>query len=436
MLHSISFSEKQSQKVSKRETHRIVTAINTFLKSAQRCNLSLPPLFFLFEYCHRLRRSRDTIGTTSLPPFFVVVWAAQREAPLYSCPSHTLSLDSIPAIDTVSLFRFLSSLILLSPCPPPSHTEQAVTAPPIALLSSAVPYKDERVDTLLPCAFASAPLFSVAVLAGPATGSEKTEPAFRTEGLLRWIAIGLARALAPSPSSHATSDLPRRLHHLWKEAAAATQATAAAMDRYGVHEVLADGSDTAGLRKLISAFQEGEDSENVSPVAAAVRAYLVQWWLPFLATNDAQAPRLQLVGFFVVAGPSPTRPAPSRGEVTQHVFAVHPASETALRCMAAACDSALRHNQLSTKKNTSATPDKQPARLLDVVVARQASSHALLAIDTGGGSCDGARVFQVATVFDVPLLPATTIAVHRVDASNLQQHYSTLWCKALLHSIC
>lgn len=398
----------------------------------------------------------------------MLVWAAQRETPLLACASHTFPLDITPALDTVAVFRFLSSLTLLSPCPPaPAEKEEEATAasPHITLLSCSVPGAVHPPAALLPCVFATTALFHVAVLAVP-TGGAEAPPG--DGGVLRWIALGVARSLHPAsyhvqhcrvedPQSslhhhhhyadatastmartHTTSDLATRLALFWEGERVAAQAAAAAMDRYGAQEVLAEGSKDTTLQRLLETSRQRskkDDDEATSVATAAVTRYLARWWWPFVAAEDATSPKLQLMGYFSHAAPSPANATTLRGVVVPHAFAIASAHRAALDGLAAVYEAALQQRLLSRDHCNSVENGASPP-LLDILVVRQRTTHALVAIEMDSDMLGGVKVFQVATVSDASPGPHDTAAFHSLDAHAVFQNRSTLWCSDILQTVC
>jgi hypothetical protein len=427
-------------------------------------------------------------GSSSPAPsqFFILVWAAGRETPLYACPSHPaaeLQLHTTPAIHAVALYRYFTSLALLTSGTAGAGRVTEGSETGVILTSSVVPSgcREGRDTTtaapqLHPCVFGTTALFHVAVIAA-ATLAE-TRPMTMTAEWLRWIAQGLLASLEPaawqaspdvihaSPSSsppplrHArrrlamppptsAADLAAQLTRFWEAAEALTAATSAAMEGYGVSEVLAEGDHGAlSLWALLEAFSAASSMQSgsaVAPVAIAIKAYLDRWWLPFVAPVAHNGTSLQLAGYFSI------RECASAvgGGKTSEDFPQHPPSAIpallslsgateALTLLARFCQH--HHNQ------PHALPDMNDGDRSFLFAMQLSTTTALVAVDTGVVTAAAQRVFQVAVVRNGSGLHRihraekpgcfTPVVVRRVDAGDVfRKGEASLWNEAVLSSV-
>ncbi|KPI86484.1 hypothetical protein ABL78_4468 [Leptomonas seymouri] len=360
--------------------------------------------------------------STAWGRFFIVVWAADRERPLYACASHTPPSapstqleDSTPPVNVVALYRFFSSLALLSAAPPGENAEP--TAVHASLTSSTVPGVrlggGSADGASLPCAFAATPLCCVAVLAATATAAAGVPPA-ASQDFLKWVAVGVLESLQPAawqggPTAlhvsgapppyrsffylppHTHPDLAARLAHVWKQERAKAQVAAAAMETYGAREVLAETHSASLLKTFVDAAQRRGEDDDVAPVATAVQTYLTRWWLPFARAPLGSSLPPQLVGYFsVVSAPPPAAerltPAPFTATVALPPLTCLPQYAAAIQLLSSSCHEHQRGGLLMEDEGITA------------VVVRLHSTAALVALDTGIVLAEGVRVFQVSHV--------------------------------------
>lgn len=239
-------------------------------------------------------------GSSSGADCYVIVWVEGRERPVYACtaplpssgPSASLpsaasaGAAAVPAVNVVTLRRFFAALVLLSSPPP---TARARAGGHCEALSCAASFTQETAPVLratLPLGLvgafgASPPYYYVAVLA-PSTA------AVVGNQLLAWLASSVLAALHPdswatavSPTGQArgtallslAADAPDLCSQLALYGAAEVgraRAGAAAMEDYGVREVLADSAGQSSLAAVLQEFEPCRDS----PVAVAISTLL------------------------------------------------------------------------------------------------------------------------------------------------------------------
>ncbi|CBZ24150.1 hypothetical protein, unknown function [Leishmania mexicana MHOM/GT/2001/U1103] len=305
-------------------------------------------------------------GSSSGTDCYVIVWVEARERPVYACtaplPSSGPSASSasaasagvaaVPAVNVVTLRRFFAALVLLSS---PRATARARAGGPCASLSCAATFTRETTPVLhatLPLGLvgafgASPPYYYVAVLApgtAAAVGSQ----------LLAWLASSVLAAL--HPDSWATAGLPTgraRGTALLSLAADApdlcsqlalygaaevgrARAGAAAMEGYGVREVLADSAGSSSLAAVLQEFEPCRDS----PVAVAISTLLRRCWVPFTISpaTTAASLHISLAGYFTLPLPSCLRASSSAASpLAPTLYACSADCREALRLLASFC---------------------------------------------------------------------------------------------------
>lgn len=431
-------------------------------------------------------------STDTLRPFFVIIWAAGREAPLLVCPSHNFALpdDALLSVNAVALYRFFTSLALLSTAT--SETDDAGThARHVMLTSSTVTYRgskptaaEKKVALPLPCVFGTTPLFHVAVLAAAAAGDALERPSYAAADLLRWVAGGVIASLEPAywhmsgnvapPSSssalqqqqeqHLCSslhgmpppltnpNLAEQLSHYWAAEKTATAMATAAAEEYGAREVLAENNaDAASLRALLAVSHADETAEKRPIlVETALQTYLTRWWAPFAASDRQGTFHVQLAGYFslpsTASKPHHNGTEGSSGlQLAPQLFACHPAAAEALSLIASFC----QKQQQETRPISEVNGAGRPAAVLAVHV-RLSGKDALVAVDTSVLPSEERRVFQVALISDHQRSSVADSAAEKreksaefntpkvlyVDASALfGRGHSTLWCDELLREL-
>ncbi|KPA74622.1 hypothetical protein ABB37_08971 [Leptomonas pyrrhocoris] len=413
--------------------------------------------------------------SSSLPPptaapvrYYILVWAAEREAPLYACPSHTLSSSSstssdtlTPSINAVALYRLFASLALLSAASP--EEDGAPRLSHVSLISSTVLGGRESGGKTgrphLPCVFAATPLCCVAVLA--AAAEEGNSPTASSD-LLKWVAVGVLASLQPAASRVNTAtlhagtpplrhrglphtplgthpDLSAQLAHFWEQEKAKASAAAAAMEAYGAREVLADAHSSFSLKSFLEVSRTTSEGSEVAPVAAAVQLYLTRWWVPFVLSAPGSPFQLHLAGYFAVNnGPATAekvRVALSHPAVALPPLACSPQYAAAIQLLASFCQAHQQRGLLTQEDGSTA-----------VVVLRLNATTALTALDTGAASGGDVRVFQVAVVCDSARIKGSgsgdgngqrcpSYQVCHVDTARLMRDNWTLWSNQVLREM-
>ncbi|KAK7198447.1 hypothetical protein NESM_000805000 [Novymonas esmeraldas] len=400
---------------------------------------------------------------------FVLVWVEGRDTPVYACesrlPLHPSTTTTSPAscttagsdaaldVNVVALRRFFAALRLLRS--PPG--ERSVDAAPVTY-------------TALPCGLSAAygaapPHYSAAVLSPRlciAGSADAEQLMWLTTTVLAALlpASWSMRAAAPSTTAslgaaHTAGVLPRpamdaddmaaRLCEYGAAAVAAAQAAAAAMETYGVRDVVADAEDLHCTLAAVVAQTAAVDTD--TPVARAVHRLLQRCWTPLSAppiTHRSGGPLttshgLRLVGYFTIPLPSlhphtaeGTRRGASPPAVTgatstcvRH-HACAPGFEDALRVIASVYTRCPRPEWLRHTTLTDATA---------LLVWPICPAAALLAARVGCTPC-GSALHQVVRLTGLPARVSNTGAphIHLLPLATLSA-CGTPWHVTVLHQI-
>ncbi|KAG5485830.1 hypothetical protein LSCM1_07244 [Leishmania martiniquensis] len=273
-----------------------------------------------------------TTGSSSISRSgcYLLVWVEGGEMPVYACtaplpfrgtsrPFHsaaTAGFAAVPAVNVVALRRFFAAVALLS-SPPPTAEARAgshraavpcgySSALGTSVLHAALP------QGLVSAFGASLPYYCVAVLAPDTAAAVDKE-------LVAWLVSSAVAALRPESwatqplstgQAHSAvllappADAPDLCSQLGEYGAAEVSrahADAAAMESYGVREVLTDSAAQSSLAAVLEEFGSCRDS----PVATAISTLLRSCWAPFVMPPPAAAApvRISLAGYFILPYP-------------------------------------------------------------------------------------------------------------------------------------